>query len=69
MASPLNFKSSKCKQLSDYEIGYVKEGVGAGGMSIFAFLKGFCNEEIVSMCEIYLEKMKSLGQVSLDKDY
>ena len=69
LASPLNFKSSRYKELSDYEIGHVKEGVGAGGMSIFAFLKGFSNEEIVSMCEIYLEKMKKLGQVSLDKDY
>ena len=69
LASPLNFKSSKYKELSDYEIGYVKEGVGAGGMSILAFLKGFSNEEIVSMCQINLEKMKELGQISLDDDY
>ena len=65
MASPLNFKSSKCQELSDYEIGYVKEGVGAGGMSIFAHLKGFSNEEIVSMCQITLKRMKALGQISL----
>jgi len=69
IVSPLNFKSSKSKELSDYEIGYVKEGVGAGGMSIFAFLKGFSNEEIVSMCQIYLERMKEIGQISLDEDY
>ncbi len=69
LASPLNFKLSKNKELRDYEIGYVKEGVGAGGMSIFAFLKGFSNEEIVSMCQINLERMKSLGQISLDEDY
>ena len=64
MASPLNFKSSKYKELCDYEIGYVKEGVGAGGMSIFAFLKGFSNQEIVSMCQINLERMKKIGQIS-----
>ena len=68
LASPLNFKLSKNKELSDYEIGYVKEGVGAGGMSIFAFLKGFSNEEIVSMCQINLERMKKLGQISLDEE-
>ena len=69
LASPLNFKLSKNKELNDYEIGYVKEGVGAGGMSIFAFLKGFSNEEIVSMCQMNLERMKKLGQISLDEDY
>ena len=68
LASPLNFKLSKNKELSDYEIGYVKEGVGAGGMSIFAFLKGFSNEEIVSMCQINLERKKKLGQISLDEE-
>ena len=69
LASPLNFKSSKYKELQDYEIGYVKEGVGAGGMSILANLKGFNNEEIVSMCQLNLEKMKEMGQISLNKDY
>ena len=69
LASPLNFKLSKNKELRDYEIGYVKEGVGAGGMSIFAFLKGFNNEEIVSMCQISLERMKQLGQISTYEDY
>jgi len=67
-ASPLNFKSSTFKELTDYEIGYVKEGVGAGGMSILAFLKGFSNEEIVSRCQINIERMKELGQISLNKD-
>ena len=67
LASPLNFKTSQYKELSDYEIGHVKEGVGAGGMSMFAFLKGYTNQEIVSMCQINLIKMKELCQISLDK--
>ena len=67
-ASSLNFKSSTLKELTDYEIGYVKEGVGAGGMSILAFLMGFSNEEIVSRCQINIERMKELGQISLNKD-
>ena len=69
LASSLNFKSSRYKELSDYEIGYVKEGVGAGGISILALLMGFSNEEIVSRCQINLEKMKDLGQISLDENY
>jgi len=42
--------------------------VGAGGMSILAFLKGFTNQEIVSMCQTNLEKMRELGQISLDEE-
>ena len=68
LASPLNFKSSKYKELKDYELGHVKEGVGAGGISLLAFLDGFKNEEIVSLCQQNLEMMKSLGQISLEKD-
>ena len=68
LASPLNFKSSKYQELKDYELGHVKEGVGAGGISLLAFLDGFKNEEIVSLCQKNLEMMKSLGQISLEKD-
>ncbi|MBO8216768.1 nicotinate mononucleotide-dependent phosphoribosyltransferase CobT [Prochlorococcus marinus] len=68
LASPLNFKSSKYKELKDYELGHVKEGVGAGGISLLAFLHGFKNEEIVSLCQQNLEMMKGLGQISLEKD-
>ncbi|MDC2988495.1 TIGR00303 family protein [bacterium] len=68
LASPLNFKSSTYKELKDYEIGHVKEGVGAGGISILAFLNGFKNQEIVSLCQQNLEIMKGLGQISLEKD-
>ena len=68
LASPLNFKLSTYKELKDYEFGHVKEGVGAGGISILAFLNGFKNHEIVSLCQQILEMMKSLGQISLKKD-
>ncbi len=68
LASPLNFKLSIHKELKDYEIGHVKEGVGAGGISLLAFLNGFKNDEIVSLCQENLEMMKSFGQISLEKD-
>ena len=63
LASCLNFKLSKFKELSDYELGYVKEGVGAGGMSLLAHFKGFKYEEIVSECETTLIKMREIGQI------
>ena len=63
-ASCLNFNSSKLKELKDYEIGYVKEGVGAGALSLLAYLKGFKYEEIVSKCEHSLLRMKKFGQIS-----
>ena len=69
LASPLNFKSSKFNELKDYELGHVKEGVGAGGISMLAFLNGFKNKEIVSLCQQNLEIMKHYGQISLKKDY
>ena len=68
LSSPLNFKTSIYKELFDYELGHVKEGVGAGGISLLAFLKGFKNNEIVSLCQQNLEMMKGLGQISLEKD-
>ena len=68
LASPLNFKSSIYKELKDYEMGHVKEGVGAGGISLLAYLNGFKNDQIVSLCQQNLVMMKSLGQISLEKD-
>ncbi len=68
LVSPLNFKSSTYQELKDYEMGHVKEGVGAGGISLLAFLHGFKNEEIVSLCQQNLEMMKGLGQISLERD-
>ncbi len=68
-ASGLNFHSSKIKELRDYEKGYVKEGVGAGGLSLLAYLKGFKYEEIVSECESTIKRMKEVGQIPLYKEY
>ncbi len=68
-ASGLNFHSSKIKELRDYEKGFVKEGVGAGGLSLLAYLKGFKYETIVSECESTIKRMKEVGQISFYKEY
>ncbi len=62
-ANGLDFKLSTVKELLDYEQGYVKEGVGAGGMSLLANLKGFSYKEIVSECEFLVSKMREVGQL------
>jgi len=68
-ASGLNFHSSKIKELRDYERGYVKEGVGAGGLSLLAYLRGFKYEEIVLECESTFKRMRDYGQISFYKEY
>ena len=50
------------------EWGPVDEGVGAGGMSLISYLKGFSYEIIKSNCELNLEKMSLVGQISLKKE-
>ena len=68
IGSPLNFKSSKYKELKDYELGYVKEGVGAGGMSVLAYLKGFKSDDIINICEENIDKLREIGQISSEKE-
>ena len=63
IGSGLDFSSSNYQELKDYEEGYVKEGVGAGGFSTVAYLKGFNYEEIISECEYNLEKMRDVKQI------
>lgn len=46
--APLDFSQSPYKGLSDYEKGYIKEGVGAGGAVLYAQTQGVPVERIVS---------------------
>tara|TARA_Y100001968_G_scaffold275091_1_gene268631 strand:- start:5255 stop:6430 length:1176 start_codon:yes stop_codon:yes gene_type:complete len=59
--SGLRFDSSTKRVLKDYEIGYVKEGVGAGALSFLAKLKGISSEDLVKACEGVVEELNSLG--------
>ncbi len=51
LASGYRFKDSNQKVLRDYEIGYVKEGVGAGALSLLAQIKGLTQEEMIEECD------------------
>ena len=51
MASTLDFSSCTHAALRDYEAGYVKEGVGAGGLAIAAGLAGLSSSRLAHLCD------------------
>ncbi len=57
LASGFRFKDSNQKVLRDYEIGYVKEGVGAGALSLLAQIKGLTQKEMVDRCDIEVSNL------------
>ena len=61
LAAWLDFSKSKFEGLRLYEQGYVKEGVGAGGASIYSMSRGVTADEILSKVEeIYFGLTKSM---------
>jgi len=62
LASGYRFKESNQKVLRDYEIGYVKEGVGAGALSLLAQLNGLTQKEMIEKCD------REVGKLFKSKD-
>ena len=58
LSSGLHFRESNKKVLSDYEHGYVKEGVGAGALALLAQLNGATQEELVEACEDAVDQLQ-----------
>ena len=52
LASGYRFKDSSHQVLRDYEAGYVKEGVGAGALSLLAQIQGLTQKEMIERCDI-----------------
>lgn len=51
IASWLDFSKSKFEGLRVYEKGFVKEGVGAGGASVYSISRGVSSEQLLSKVE------------------
>ena len=51
LASGFRFIESNHRVLRDYEIGYIKEGVGAGALSLLAQIKGLSQKEMIKFCD------------------
>ena len=60
-AAPLDFSRSRFKGLADYEKGFIKEGVGAGGAVWYAQRLGVSMERIQGRTETLYEKMLNEG--------
>lgn len=58
-AAPIDFSNSPWTGLSDYEKGYVKEGVGAGGSVWYAQKLGISVEKVVKRVESLYRDMTS----------
>lgn len=56
-AAPLDFSRSRYKGLSDYENGFIKEGVGMGGATLYAINNGSSIEKITKRTEDLYTKM------------
>ncbi|MFA4662941.1 nicotinate mononucleotide-dependent phosphoribosyltransferase CobT [Pyrococcus kukulkanii] len=56
-SADLDFSNSKFKGLQDYERGYVKEGVGAGGATWLAVKAGFSPEDVSRKVEELYERL------------
>ncbi len=58
MSTGLHFDKSSYQALFDYELGYVKEGVGAGALALLAQAQGFSCDELVRACEDALQELQ-----------
>jgi NaMN:DMB phosphoribosyltransferase len=57
LASGLRFQGSRHLALRDYELGHVKEGVGAGGLALLAQLRGLSLERISQACDNAMDQL------------
>ncbi len=60
ISSGLRFDKTTYKVLYDYELGYVKEGVGAGALALIAQLQGASCKDLVDGCENAVEDLQRL---------
>ena len=69
LASGYRFNDSNQKVLRDYEIGYVKEGVGAGALSLLAQIKGLTQKEMIERCDIEVANLFKSNNEKLVKGF
>ena len=56
-AAGLRFSHSRHQQLRDFEAGYVKEGVGAGGLALLAALRGVDHGTLLQGCDDAMDRL------------
>ncbi len=58
LSSNLDFSMSSKKVLRDYELGFIKEGVGAGALSLLAQINGFSCKQLLRGFESAVEQLQ-----------
>jgi NaMN:DMB phosphoribosyltransferase len=64
-ASGVHFHASAHQALRDYELGYVKEGVGAGASLLLAQLRGVSRRVLVEDCDHAMGQLLSRPVTSI----
>ena len=62
LAASLRFRGALQPALMDYERGYVKEGVGAGGLALLWELSGRSPESLAKACDAACQTLLRKGQ-------
>ncbi|MFE4107754.1 TIGR00303 family protein, partial [Almyronema epifaneia S1] len=67
LAAQIDFSNSRYRQLRAYEQGYVKEGVGAGGCAMAAYLyRGWQMSQLLQSIEQLLDQQSGLLNLNSD---
>lgn len=61
LASGLRFHGSRHEELRAYELGHVKEGVGAGGLALLAQLRGWGVDLLQQRCDLAMDALLQRG--------
>ena len=61
-AAGLRFSDSRQSRLRDFEQGHVKEGVGAGGLTLLAQWRGVPVRHLVMACDRAVDELLAHGQ-------
>ncbi len=61
VSSGLRFHKSSKKVLKDYEIGFVKEGVGAGALALIAQINGISCNTLLNQCEEGVDQLNKFA--------
>ncbi len=67
LSTGLHFHESAHQSLRDYEIGYVKEGVGAGALALLAQLQGASCKQLVEGCDLAMDELLMQSPLSEEK--
>ncbi len=57
ISSGLHFSKSSRQSLRDYELGFIKEGVGVGAFILLAQINGVSCQKLIQECELALDQL------------